>query len=80
MYAHSFFVTSVRGSGELPTTGASCALGVIGFMNAALGTLLVPDFFLAVFLEDFLAVFFLAAGRFFAELFFFAFAIASPGC
>jgi len=50
-------------------------------MNAALGTRLVPDFFLADFLEDFLAVvFFLAAGRFFAELFFFAFAIASPGC
>jgi hypothetical protein len=48
-------------------------------MNAALGTRFVPDFFLG-FLEAFLAVFFLAAGRFFAELFFFAFAIASPGC
>jgi hypothetical protein len=43
MYAHSFFVTSVRGNGFVPTTSPSAALGVIGFMNAALGFLL--DFF-----------------------------------
>src|SRR5579859_4316133 len=43
MYAQSFLVTSVRGIGLLPTTSASDALGVIGFMNAAFG--LRPDFF-----------------------------------
>jgi hypothetical protein len=50
MYAQSFFVTSVRGAGLLPITSASAALGVIGFMNAALG--LRADFF-AVFLAIF---------------------------
>src|SRR4029077_7777546 len=33
MYAHSFLVTSVRGSGLDPTTSPSAALGCIGFMN-----------------------------------------------
>src|SRR5215831_1839973 len=49
MYAQSFLVTSVRGIGLLPTTSASDALGVIGFMNAAFG--LRADFFafLAIF-------------------------------
>jgi hypothetical protein len=37
MYAHSRLVTSVRGIGFEPTTSASAALGVTGFMNAALG-------------------------------------------
>src|SRR5688572_33502362 len=37
MYAHSRFVTSVRGIGLEPTTSASAALGVTGFMNAAFG-------------------------------------------
>jgi len=77
MYAHSFLVTSVRGRGELPTTGASCALGVIGFMNAALGTRFVPDFFFA-FLAAFFAGRFFPADFFLPELFFFV-AIASPG-
>src|SRR5437879_11519582 len=43
MYAHSFFVTSVRGIGFEPTTSESAALGCTGFMKAALGFL--PDFF-----------------------------------
>ncbi|MBA3342033.1 MAG: hypothetical protein H0T48_09375, partial [Gemmatimonadaceae bacterium] len=69
----------------VPTTAASDALGVIGFMNAALGVRLVADFFLAGFAfflaELFFAADFLAGDfeDFFAELFFFAVAIASPG-
>jgi hypothetical protein len=48
-------------------------------MNAALGTRLVPDFFLPdFFADDFFAVRFLPADFFFPELFFFV-AIASPG-
>src|SRR6187397_1988279 len=47
MYIQSFFVTSVRGIGLVPTTSDSAALGVIGFMNAAFG--FRADFF-AVFL------------------------------
>jgi hypothetical protein len=47
MYCHNFLVTSVRGSGFVPTTSPSAALGVIGFMNAALGFLV--DFFVAFF-------------------------------
>jgi hypothetical protein len=47
MYAQSFFVTSVRGNGLVPTTSLSAALGVIGFMNAALGFL--AGFFVAFF-------------------------------
>src|SRR5437762_6619720 len=83
MYAHSFLVTSVRGRGELPTTGASSELGVIGFMKAALGTRFVPDFFRDDFLpaflaDDFFAVRFFPADFFLPELFFFV-AIASPG-
>src|SRR5262245_58047714 len=39
MYAQSFFVTSVRGIAFAPTTSASVALGVTGFMKAALGFL-----------------------------------------
>src|SRR5713226_7393079 len=37
MYAHSFFVTSVRGIAFDPTTAASLSLGCTGFMNAAFG-------------------------------------------
>jgi hypothetical protein len=49
-------------------------------MNAALGTRFVPDFFLAVLRDAFLdAALFVPADFFFAELFFFAVAIASPG-
>src|SRR5437762_5066823 len=36
MYCQSRLVTSVRGIGLLPITSASCGLGCIGFMNAAL--------------------------------------------
>jgi hypothetical protein len=72
MYAHSFLVTSVRGIGVEPTTVASCALGVIAFMNAAFGVRLAPDFlafFLAPDFADFLAPPLFAA-PFFAEDFF----------
>src|SRR3954470_17051905 len=74
MYAQSFFVTSVRGSGAVPTTVPSCALGVIGFMNAAFGTRLAPLFFAVFFVAAFLAPPFFAAdffaGAFFADAFF----------
>jgi hypothetical protein len=40
-------VTSVRGIGFEPTTSASFALGVTGFMNAAFG--FRADFFFAAF-------------------------------
>src|SRR5687767_8222254 len=69
MYAQSFFVTSVRGIGLDPITGASCALGVIGFMNAGLGFRLAPparflrpDFFAPLFRPAFFReeLFFLA--------------------
>jgi hypothetical protein len=56
-------VTSVRGSGMLPTTAANMADGVIAFMNAAFGLRLAPVFF-AFFLG---AAFF--AGAFFADFF-----------
>src|ERR1700741_4368762 len=36
MYAQSFLVTSVRGIGLSPITSPSAALGVMGFMKAAL--------------------------------------------
>jgi hypothetical protein len=49
MYAHSFFVTSVRGSAFDPTTAASDALGVIGFMKAALGLRFAATFFVVAF-------------------------------
>jgi hypothetical protein len=74
MYAQSFLVTSVRGSGLEPTTEARAGLGCIGFMNAALGVRFLAAFlvafFLAVvflaglralFLADFFAAFFLVA-------------------
>jgi len=52
MYSHNFLVTSVRGIGLLPMTAASAALGVIGFMKAALGLRLAASldvgFFAAV--------------------------------
>src|SRR5688572_1557401 len=62
MYCQSFFVTSVRGIGFEPTTGASCADGVMAFMNAGLGARLA--FFAGAF---FAAAFF--AGAFFADFF-----------
>jgi hypothetical protein len=34
MYAQIFFVTSLRGSGSVPTILAKCSEGCIGFMNA----------------------------------------------
>jgi hypothetical protein len=45
MYAHSFFVTSVRGIGFAPTTSASVALGVTGRMKAAFGFRVLVFFF-----------------------------------
>src|ERR1700716_3368889 len=45
MYAHSFFVTSVRGIGFEPTTSESAALGCTGFMKAAFGFRLLAAFF-----------------------------------
>src|SRR5262245_6044432 len=46
MYAQSFLVTSVRGIGLSPITSPSAALGVMGFMKAALAFRAV--FFFAV--------------------------------
>src|SRR5438874_12488340 len=46
MYAHSRFVTSVRGTALSPTISLRAGLGCIGFMNAALGFL--ADFFFAM--------------------------------
>jgi hypothetical protein len=72
-------VTSVRGIGFDPTTAASWELGVIGFMNAALGVLFPPffaAFFVDFFADDFFAAFF--PDDFFPPLFFLV-AIASPG-
>jgi hypothetical protein len=70
-------VTSVRGSGELPITAASDALGVIGFMKAAFGLRLTPDafFFGAAFFAGFFAAFFAGflAAAFFGAAFFTAF-------
>jgi hypothetical protein len=70
----------VRGIGLVPTTAPSCALGVIGFMNAALGWRL-PAFLAAFFAPPFFADDFFAADfedDFLAALFFLV-AIASPG-
>jgi hypothetical protein len=71
MYTHSFFVTSVRGSGFDPTTMESAALGIIGFMNAALGVRLTRAFFAGFFfaVAFFGAAFFVA---FFTVFFFVA--------
>jgi hypothetical protein len=60
MYAQSLLMTWVRGIGLLPTTAASCELGVNGFMNAGFGARFLPEDFLLVLL---LAAFFRAAGR-----------------
>jgi hypothetical protein len=42
-------VTSVRGIELEPTTAASTALGLIGFMNAAFGLRFLPPLFFAFF-------------------------------
>jgi hypothetical protein len=67
----------VRGSGVLPITAASDALGVIGFMKAAFGLRLAPDaFFGAAFFAGFFAAAFFAgflAAAFFGAAFFTAF-------
>src|SRR5690606_5738389 len=68
MYAQSFLVSSVRGSGDAPTTAASFSFGVTGFMNAAFGLRLVA--FFAAFFAGFFAAF--LAGAFFAAFFFLA--------
>src|SRR3954464_515055 len=52
-YCHSFFTTSVRGSGFSPTILASAGLGCIAFMKAAFGlraVFLPALFFAAAFL------------------------------
>src|SRR5690349_1322523 len=67
MYRQSALVASARGRGLEPTTAASSALGVRGFMNAALG--FRADFFFAGFAALFLAVFALFAAVFFAAFF-----------
>src|SRR5205809_8010484 len=82
MYSHTFLVTSVRGTGLSPITAASCGLGVMAFMKAALGVRFLAGaaFFAgalaAAFLAGaalvgaaFLAGAFLAAGAFFATTF-----------
>ena len=76
MYAHSFLVSSVRGSGELPTTADNALSGCTGRMNAALGVRFLPDF-LAAFLVDFRAVDFLAD---FLAAFFAVFFLAAIAC
>src|SRR5258705_449408 len=69
MYPHSLLVTSVRGIGLLPITDASVELTVIGFMKAAFGLRLAPDFFfgaallVAAFFIGFLAAGLRAAGH-----------------
>src|SRR3569832_1581347 len=62
-------VTSVRGSGKAPSSAASVLVGVIGFMNAALGVRAVFGF--AAFLAGaaFLATAFLAGAAFLAAAF-----------
>src|SRR5687767_12636578 len=88
MYCQSFFVTSVRGIGELPTTEARSLLGCIGFMNAAFGVRFLPeDFRRLLFRPPFLAAFLFGDllaedfrdEDFFLPLLFFLFAILSPG-
>ena len=76
MYAHSFFVTSVRGIAFAPTTIASAALGIIGFMNAAFGFRLEAFFFAAFFATFFFGAAFFAT-FFFATFFFAAFFFAA---
>ena len=67
-------MSSVRGSGEAPTTAASFSFGVTGFMKAAFGFRLVFAFF-TTFFAGFFAAFF--AG-FFAAFFFLAAIRVSP--
>src|SRR6266446_176157 len=47
IYPQSFLVTSVRGIALEPTTSASMELGVMGFMNAALGFLFLAIVYLS---------------------------------
>src|SRR5579884_3157978 len=54
MYAQSFFVSSVRGSGFEPTTSDNAASGVTGFMNAAFGLRLLAFFAMSAPLEGFI--------------------------
>ena len=61
---------SVRGSGALPTTAASDASGVSGFMNAAFGVRFFAGAFLAT--AFFTGAAFFAAGAFLAGAAFFA--------
>ncbi|HWB62733.1 MAG TPA: hypothetical protein VG603_04415 [Chitinophagales bacterium] len=76
MYSHTFLVISVRGSGLLPTTALRAALGVIGFMKAALGFLFAFAFAgLAAFFTAFFTAF--LAGAFFAFAFAFLVAITN---
>ncbi len=71
MYSHSFFVTSVRGSGLSPITAASAALGVRAFMNAALGVrFLAGAFFAGALAAAFFAGAALVTGFFGATAFF----------
>jgi hypothetical protein len=44
MYAHDFLVSSVRGSGDPPTTLANKSSGCTGFIKAAFGLLLGLEF------------------------------------
>src|SRR5947209_1801441 len=66
MYAQTFLMTSVRGSGAAPTILASASVGVMAFMKPAFGfraDFLAAVFFAAGFLVvGFLVVTFFAAG------------------
>src|SRR5512147_1252579 len=69
IYCHNFLVTSVLGSGLLPTTFARVSLIFMGFMNDGFGFLLAFTFFFAAgffatFFATFFTVFFFAAGFF----------------
>jgi hypothetical protein len=72
MYCQSFFVISVRGIGDVPTTWPSWSLGCIAFMKAAFGVRLAPDFLADDFRADFFADDFLAVEPRFADDDFFA--------
>jgi len=69
MYVHNLLTTSVRANGVEPTTAANAALGVKGFMKAALGVRFLAGAFFAAFLAGaFLATAFFA-GAFLAGAF-----------
>ena len=74
MYVHNLLTTSVRAKGVDPTTAAKAALGVSGFMKAALGVRFLAGDFFATFFAAFFAGAFLAtaflAGAFLATGFF----------